>query len=310
MRPAAPSRRWNAAKEANPSGRARRSDHRLGHPAPPRGHRRRRWARRCCAPPTRRSSTRAATSRPPSATPRAGWSPRPSTCRSTSGAMPWAVQSVREFFGDRIRPGDVYLLNDPYHGNNHLPDLTAFVPVFAERPARCSGRSTARTRATSAAPPTAPTTRARPRSGRRASASPPLKLYDAGELRDDVLQMIATNVRHPRDFLGDLRGHDRLGPGRRAAAAARCSTSTALRRRSGRDRRDPRRRRAPGARLHRGVEGRRVPRRGGPRRRRPRLRGHPHPRHGHQARAATSTVDLTRLPPAGDRLRQLVVSRT
>ena len=47
------------------------------------------------------------------------------------GAIPWAVRSVQEFFGDRVRPGDVYLLNDPYHGNNHLPDLTAFVPVFS-----------------------------------------------------------------------------------------------------------------------------------------------------------------------------------
>jgi N-methylhydantoinase B len=47
------------------------------------------------------------------------------------GALPWAVQSVRAFFGDSVRPGDVFLLNDPYHGNNHLPDLTAFVPVFA-----------------------------------------------------------------------------------------------------------------------------------------------------------------------------------
>src|SRR4029078_9041260 len=42
----------------------------------------------------------------------------------------------------------------------------------------------------------------------------PLKLYDRGELRDDVLQMVATNVRHPRDFQGDLRammGSARLG---------------------------------------------------------------------------------------------------
>src|SRR2546422_566226 len=46
------------------------------------------------------------------------------------GAIPWAVESVRDAFKERIRPGDVYLLNDPYHGNNHLPDLTAFVPVF------------------------------------------------------------------------------------------------------------------------------------------------------------------------------------
>ncbi|HYM11698.1 MAG TPA: hydantoinase B/oxoprolinase family protein, partial [Bryobacterales bacterium] len=48
------------------------------------------------------------------------------------GALPWAVQSVAKFFEGRVRPGDVYLLNDPYHGNNHLPDVTAFVPVFAD----------------------------------------------------------------------------------------------------------------------------------------------------------------------------------
>src|SRR5436190_834883 len=48
------------------------------------------------------------------------------------GAIPWAVESVRDAFQGRVRPGDVYLLNDPYHGNNHLPDLTAFVPVFAD----------------------------------------------------------------------------------------------------------------------------------------------------------------------------------
>src|SRR5438034_4498550 len=48
------------------------------------------------------------------------------------GALPWAVESVRDFFQGKIRPGDVYLLNDPYHGNNHLPDLTAFVPVFVD----------------------------------------------------------------------------------------------------------------------------------------------------------------------------------
>src|SRR2546428_116091 len=42
----------------------------------------------------------------------------------------------------------------------------------------------------------------------------PLKLYDAGELRDDVLAMVATNVRHPHDFMGDLRamiGSARVG---------------------------------------------------------------------------------------------------
>ena len=37
------------------------------------------------------------------------------------GAMPEAVRAVRERGPE---PGDVFLLNDPYHGGSHLPDLT------------------------------------------------------------------------------------------------------------------------------------------------------------------------------------------
>src|SRR5579859_4186500 len=32
------------------------------------------------------------------------------------GALPWAARSVRDFFRGRIRAGDLYLVNDPYHG--------------------------------------------------------------------------------------------------------------------------------------------------------------------------------------------------
>src|SRR5260370_36324978 len=45
------------------------------------------------------------------------------------GALPWATIAVEARFKD-VRPGDVILLNDPYHGGSHLPDLTAFVPIF------------------------------------------------------------------------------------------------------------------------------------------------------------------------------------
>src|SRR3954468_17469341 len=45
------------------------------------------------------------------------------------GAMPWAVRAVVETF-PAPQPGGVFLLNDPYHGGSHLPDLTACVPVF------------------------------------------------------------------------------------------------------------------------------------------------------------------------------------
>src|SRR5438874_1223966 len=45
------------------------------------------------------------------------------------GALPWATLAVEERFSGDIRRGDVILLNDPYHGGSHLPDLTAFVPI-------------------------------------------------------------------------------------------------------------------------------------------------------------------------------------
>jgi N-methylhydantoinase B len=119
------------------------------------------------------------------------------------GAIPWAVRSVQEFFGDRVRPGDVYLLNDPYHGNNHLPDLTAFVPVFSRD--RLVFWSINRSHQSDIGGATHgaynPGATEIWQEGIRIT---PLRLYEAGVVRDDVLKMIATNVRHPRDFQGDL----------------------------------------------------------------------------------------------------------
>ena len=47
------------------------------------------------------------------------------------GALAFAAESVDEYFKGSVKPGDVYLLNDPYFGGSHLPDVTAFVPVFS-----------------------------------------------------------------------------------------------------------------------------------------------------------------------------------
>ena len=46
------------------------------------------------------------------------------------GALSWATEAVIEFFRDDVHKGDVFLLNDPYFGGSHLPDITAFVPIF------------------------------------------------------------------------------------------------------------------------------------------------------------------------------------
>jgi N-methylhydantoinase B len=129
------------------------------------------------------------------------------------GAIPWAVRSVRDFFQGRIRPGDVYLLNDPYHGGNHLPDLTALLPVFVEGELGfwSINRSHQSDIGGSAHGAYNPAATEIWQEGLRIT---PLRLYDAGELRDDVLTMITTNVRHPHDFMGDLRamiGSARVG---------------------------------------------------------------------------------------------------
>ncbi|MGB3199850.1 MAG: hydantoinase B/oxoprolinase family protein [Nodosilinea sp.] len=46
------------------------------------------------------------------------------------GSMGESVRSLIEAKGDRLKPGDVYLQNNPYNGGTHLPDITVITPVF------------------------------------------------------------------------------------------------------------------------------------------------------------------------------------
>jgi N-methylhydantoinase B len=138
------------------------------------------------------------------------------------GALPYAAKAMTEFFGDDIHKGDVFLLNDPYHGGNHLPDLTAFVPVFeGDRPRFWSINRAHQSDiggATHGAYNAAATD-----IWQEGIRITPLKLYDRGEVRRDLLEMIATNVRHPRDFRGDLAamiGSAHVGERRMLALAA------------------------------------------------------------------------------------------
>ena len=46
------------------------------------------------------------------------------------GSMGESIQTVIRENAGRMRPGDVYVLNDPYHGGTHLPDITVITPVY------------------------------------------------------------------------------------------------------------------------------------------------------------------------------------
>ena len=48
------------------------------------------------------------------------------------GSMGESIQTVIRENAGRMQPGDVYVLNDPYHGGTHLPDVTVITPVFLD----------------------------------------------------------------------------------------------------------------------------------------------------------------------------------
>ncbi len=120
------------------------------------------------------------------------------------GAMPGAFQAVKRRFGDNVDPGDVIILNDPYDGGTHLPDIYAFKPIFHDGVCIAYAVLMAHHIDVGGRTP-----------GSMASNStsiheeglrlPPLKLYQRGEANEAVFDIISKNVRTPDMLFGDLR---------------------------------------------------------------------------------------------------------
>src|SRR6202047_1206750 len=118
------------------------------------------------------------------------------------GALPWATLAVEERFGD-VRAGDVILLNDPYHGGSHLPDLTVFVPVF-DGEKRLLWTIVRAHQSDIGGATHGAYNPAATEIWQEGIRVPPIKLYEAGRPREDLLDLLALNVRNPREFRGDL----------------------------------------------------------------------------------------------------------
>ncbi len=50
------------------------------------------------------------------------------------GSMGESIKTVIRENAGNMHPGDVFVLNDPYHGGTHLPDITVITPVYLESP--------------------------------------------------------------------------------------------------------------------------------------------------------------------------------
>ncbi|RMF91449.1 MAG: hydantoinase B/oxoprolinase family protein, partial [Nitrospinota bacterium] len=120
------------------------------------------------------------------------------------GAIPDAMTAVLRKYGTNVAPGDIIIMNDPFDGGMHLPDIFMFKPLFYRGeligfPAVVCHHTDVGGRV----------------AGSNASDSteiyqeglriPPLKLYEAGVPNETLFALIEKNVRVPVKVLGDLR---------------------------------------------------------------------------------------------------------
>ncbi|WP_439680948.1 hydantoinase B/oxoprolinase family protein [Embleya sp. MST-111070] len=119
------------------------------------------------------------------------------------GSIPAAMEEVLAEFAGRIRPGDVYLLNDPSRGGMHLPDIFAIAPVFTDDV--LLGFAVTVVNHTDVGGWAAGSMAVQSRSIFAEGVQiPPSRLTDAGVVNETFLELILRNVREPELLRGDL----------------------------------------------------------------------------------------------------------
>src|SRR5262249_32412649 len=120
------------------------------------------------------------------------------------GALQFAAQRiVRAFPPETMREGDGFLLNDPYDGGTHLPDITLAVPVFAGGPAVAPACTMCHPQDLRGRTPGSVPTDAT-ELYQEGVIIPPTQLFRAGVLDDNLFRLLTRNVRLPDVFTGDL----------------------------------------------------------------------------------------------------------
>jgi N-methylhydantoinase B len=136
------------------------------------------------------------------------------------GAMPDAVAAVRD---ETHRPGDVWLLNDPYSGGTHLPDITAVSPLFLGE--RHAGFAAARAHHADVGGATPGSMPARStRLEQEGVVIPPTRIARGWEMDARMLRDLVSRMRGPRQREADLRAQlaaNRLGARRLEQLARR-----------------------------------------------------------------------------------------
>jgi N-methylhydantoinase B len=120
------------------------------------------------------------------------------------GIMGPAVEAVlRRFAADTMKPGDVYILNDPYFGGTHIPDVIMVAPLFVGGKVLALAGALAHQediggKSFGSMPADATEIY------QEGLILPPVPLYLSGEKNEAVFDILIHNVRMPNSLLGDL----------------------------------------------------------------------------------------------------------
>jgi N-methylhydantoinase B len=125
------------------------------------------------------------------------------------GSMPLSVKEILNSYRGKLTPGDMIILNDPFKGGTHLPDITLITPVFTNsndmsRKSYLCGFVASRAHHSDIGgmtPGSMPVAREIFQEG---LIIPPTKIMKAGEINHEVMTLILANVRTPREREGDI----------------------------------------------------------------------------------------------------------
>jgi len=117
--------------------------------------------------------------------------------------IPMVRKVLEEFPLDTMEDGDIFIMNDPYLGGTHLPDIALIMPIFeGEMPIAFSAAMTHHQDVGGMTPGSVPTNATE--IFQEGIRIPPLKYYSRGEVNSTLIKVLRLNVRLPDSFEGDL----------------------------------------------------------------------------------------------------------
>ena len=117
--------------------------------------------------------------------------------------IPIVKKIIEEFQLDQMADKDIYIMNDPYMGGTHLPDIALVMPIFSGGELIAfSAAMTHHQDVGGMSPGSVPTNATE--IFQEGIRIPPLKYSDKGVINDTLLKILKLNVRLPDSFEGDL----------------------------------------------------------------------------------------------------------